>query len=403
MKKNILWIFILGVALASPAQALFMEDAVSGEIWIDIGHYVDGDTEGEAGIYFSSEPGFSYLTKVSFQAVSGSIGRQGSDIFSRDGENPIFSLRELYIDKGIFQIGKQTFVNVNGINFDFVSLNPFEVRDLSRPFSTLDEGRLLGSWGASVNFMDKRFEIIASLIEPPTFAMSSKNPWTRELPAGLYYDDVQSEAEYSVGIRWGDSVGDVDYNLALQHGSGNSPVGVNINATGEVNPVIAEQTAISAAIQNPVGEFNLRLGLAEYLQEDYSDFVVGVVEIERVLENVIRDGDSLFVDVGYADVWETKSGSGIPELDLRRIYEGGTALMTAEYAIQDWVIKLKAAYNLEYEGIYIAPEVSWLVTDTVELSLKCEAIDGRSDSGQNTIWSEHSDDDNIMLKVIITF
>ncbi len=379
-----------------------LQAEVYTEVWSEASQYREG--EFEVGIFASiEEEVFSdWVGYFSVQITGGSVERSGADIFTRDGNQPIVSVRQWYVSSDSWRVGKQTFPDEASVKFDFVSLNLFETRDL-RPFLALDEERRLGNWGVSKSLLDGKLKLVAALVEPPTIAMDEDNPWTRQLPKGFHYGDIDTKADYLVGARWGDDIGEVKYDVYIQNGAGNSPVDVNISKAGEVKPMISKQTAVSLAIQKPIGEFNLRLGLAGYLQEDYSDFTVGVVELESIWENIIADGDSLFVDVGYADAWETASGEGIPELDIRRIYEGGTALVTAEYALSDWVLKIKGAYNFSKKGMYIAPEISWFASDSIEMSLRYEAIDGRGDSSPNSIWAEHSKDDNVTIKLIWTF
>lgn len=402
MNRLLLLVLVMigGVFIYATSQASDIE--VNGELWSTASYYEESELE--AGIYIAvaKEAG-----RLSFQAIADSFGRQGVDIFSRNGEAPIFSAREWYAQKNNFKIGKQTFVDQEGFEFDFIDLNPFGVRDLSKPFSSLDSDKILGNWGISARFMDDRLEAIVSLFESPILAVNSDNPWTRKLPLGMQYGDTLEEVDYSVGLRWLDSFGPEEtsyYSVFAQRGSGNSPVDIGINSAGEIRPIVAEQTSIGVTGQFQFLEyFTTRIGVVGYFQEDYSDFTVGILENGRIWENIITDGDNLFLNVGYADVWETESGSGIPELDLRRIYEGGTALTTVEYAISDWVLKIKGAYNFKEKGLYGAPEISWFASDSIEVSLKYEIIDGRSDFGPNSIWAEYSEGDNITLKLIFTF
>lgn len=409
MKKIILMIVLL-LFFASLVSAEESEDRetgfdvfFSGEVWSGVGYYIVGDTKLKFGVFASIEGDINskWIWYTSIQATTGSLERDGADIFTRDGEVSIVSLREAYSSSDSWRIGKQVLADEMCVKFDFMSLNLFETRDLSRPFSALDEDRRLGNWGVAKSFVEGRLKLVAVMAEPPMIATDEDDPWTRQLPKGLYYGDVETEVDYSMGLRWGDDVGDVKYDVYFQHGSGNSPVDVNINPRGEVRTVIAEQTAVSGSLQKPLGEWSLRLGAAGYFQSSYSDFIVGVAELERFWE--FENGSIFFVDIGFADVWEMQSGDGIPDLDLRRIYEGGTVLATAEYSFDHSSLELRGAYNVKNEGLYFSSEVSWAVTDSVDLSLKYEMIDGRSDSGPNSIWAEHSDDDNVSLRIIFIF
>lgn len=403
MKKLLVSLSLL--ILLITCVTVYADITVDGDAWSSVSYY--DKTEFEAGLNvsissFSNSPD----GKISFQLVESSFSRQGVDIFSRDGSTPIFSAREWYAQRSNIKIGRQTFVDEEGYEFDFIDLNPFGVRDLSVPFSSLESSKSLGNWGVSARFMDDRLQLIGSFFEPPIIAVDDDNPWTRKLSSGMYYGSILGKSNYSVGFRWLDSFNDETsyYSIFAQRGSGNSPVDISINSFGEVRPVIAEQTSIGVTGQFQfLDYFTTRLGGVEYFQEGYGNFMVVVLENGRIWENAITGGDSLFVNVGYADVAETKSGPGVPDLDLRRIYEGGTALITAEYSFGDWVFKIKGAYNFSEKGMYIAPEISWFVSDSVEASLKYESIDGRKDSGPNSIWAEHSDDDNILLKVTFTF
>jgi hypothetical protein len=402
MKNFIILIFcsVLLISFSAYAESLLVED----ELWM-LGSYSD-DGDIEAGFWRSvscSAMEDEIATAISFKLNLGER-YQGVDIFTRDGNAPIFALDEFYIRiRGSHVFGKQIFIN-NGVKFDFASIDPFETRDLSEPFSALDRDKFLGNWGIFSKFINERLETIFLLHEPPVLALDSENFWTRELPTNLHYGDVKNETHYSLGLRWLDSWGNWDYELFTQHGSGNSPVDIEVDKFGRVRPIISEQFSVGGAVQFPLWKNIVRAGLTNYFQAGYSDFTVGILEIERIWENIISLGDSLFLDIGLADVWELEGGKGASEIDMRRIYEGGTLLTTAEYSKGDWLFKLKGAYNIEHEGVYIAPEIVWRGRD-LDLSLKYEIVEGKSSkvAPLDNIWSAHSDDDMLSLKLIFYF
>ena len=410
--KKFLLIIVLLLPLASLVFAEESEEEAtdsglyfSGDVWSNADYYFSGEGEFNVGAFLSLEKELSseWTGAVSVQTGAGSIERNGADIFTRDGERPIVSLREAYVSSESWRIGKQVLADEMSVKFDFVSFNLLETRDLSRPFSSLDSDRLLGNWGVAKSFFDGRLKVIASLSDPPTIATDDDDPWTRELPQGFSYGEIRSEAEYSVGARWGDDIGNAKYDVYIQHGAGSSLVDVEASPEGEVRPIVAQQTAVSGMVQKPLGEWNLRLGSAGYFQSGYSDFVVAVAELERFWE--FDNGSVFFFDFGLADTWETQSDDDMPELDLRRIYEGGTILAAAEYSFDHSALKLKGAYNVKDEGLYFSAEFSWAVTDSVDLSLKYEAIDGEASkaSPADNAWSQYSDCDRIVAGLTFYF
>ena len=113
--KKFLLIIVLLLPLASLVFAEESEEEAtdsglyfSGDVWSNADYYFSGEGEFNVGAFLSLEKELSseWTGAVSVQTGAGSIERNGADIFTRDGERPIVSLREAYISSESWRIGK---------------------------------------------------------------------------------------------------------------------------------------------------------------------------------------------------------------------------------------------------------------------------------------------------------
>ncbi len=343
-----------------------------------------------------------YLGSIRLSGFSGQ--EQGVDIFTRDGKSPIFSLREFYLESpdGKISIGKQLFNLGNGIEFNFADTNLFGVRDQSlSPWDILNDERRLGDWGVAWSASEK-LQLVAKFAEPPILALDSENSFTRELPLGLHYGDAEADINYAFGFRYMDSVDWVDWDLQFQYGVGNAVTDIFVSQVGEVRPVIAEQTAISLSgeLDSPEAPFGLifRGNASVYFQSGLEDFALAEIEAERILE--FSDGSNSFVSVGLASSFDFGSGStGYPGLDLRRIYEGGAVMVTAEYEQCNLLFKFRSVYNFS-DGVYISPSVAWSPTDAWEAEVGWDYVNGKNSFSQTAdVFSIEEKNSGVFMKV----
>lgn len=415
--KKILKTTLISLLVLSVSSAFALDLDLSGKLELEVSQFFSSEQKKKSTFgKFSLSPELeissnkSWLVKIAADLRAGDPKiYRGTDLIKRDSDKTFVVLKEFYLDtnpggKLLVRIGKQYFRG--GIAFDSVDFNPFGARDLSEPFSSLDNDRTLGVWGVSAK--TGSLEFIISGHNNSVLATHFRDRWTRDLSLGLSYGSSNIETDANFGLRINGTRfianRNVDWGLDLYHGAANAVDHLNIG--NKVHPVFPEQTSVGLSSEFPVGEINVRLGLINHWQEDAENFMPWAVEIERLWEGVFSGNDNLIVEIGFSDVAKTSdSGVSTPELDIRRIYEGGSLIAISEYSPkEEWTFKIEAVYNLKERGTYIAPKIVWVVSDSIELTLKGELINGRSsDKPFQTLWSEHENDDRIMTKLVFYF
>jgi hypothetical protein len=304
----------------------------------------------------------------------------GADILSGDGQEPHVWLQEFYTQKEFdfvdVTIGKQTF-SVDSIvpRLESINLDPFVSQDFSgHPFHVMDQ-KLIGQWGTSVKLWGEQLELIAMVPNLAYQPLDSDNLYIRDLPNSLQYGDLKQNAGHSIGARWSDIISlsdkQVNYLVFVQQGLGNTVVDADVNMLGEVQPIFAEQFSIGLLAETSLVGLIVRGELLGIFLSGYDDYVVGVLEAEKILQNILADGDSFTINIGVSDVFDLDSdNSGIPGLDYRRITDGLTTMIGANWTSPDeqWEIEGKCAINVEKSGLYgelgasYAPEdVDWAI------------------------------------------
>lgn len=291
------------------------------------------------------------------------------DFVHSKGQDPYVSLREAFIDLSFgvnVRVGKQTFEseNINYVNFSSVGLSPFVGWDQSvYPYRMLGEDPI-GQWGASIKLFESRLELIGMAANMSYLAIDPDNPNTRSLPLSvLGYSDPEQERNYSVGLRWMDEIGNIAYNFFAQRGHANAVVDVDVDMmTREVTPLFAEQTSAGFSLRTDILGWTVKGGIAGYFPDNYRNFTLGVIECEKIFQNVFASGDSFVLELGLSDVERHGTGKeGEPGLDYRRITEGLTLMGGLNWTSPEeaWEARLEGAHNRELNGRYASLEISF--------------------------------------------
>ena len=194
--------------------------------------------------------------------------------------------------------------------------------------------------------------------------------------------------------------------LIFFRGNANAVDHISVNsADTTLTPVFPQETAIGIALEFPVfNAFTARAGIMHHWQIKADSFAPYVLELEHIWE--WDDGSNLFAEIGYADVIGTKdTGLSNPELDMRRIYKGGTILTALEYEpTKGTLLGITGTYNIKYEAFYFSPKISReieLGPLIWEFELKGEFIN--SQSSQPNFLALYEDKDRVLFTLEVKF
>jgi hypothetical protein len=426
-----LFVFIFSLVIATGCSLVQKMNSSSdiefySELELRGGHYFKEIDNGQS-VFGEARltPSLEYYPKNGKVRFSADVRQRGPDhevyeesfqAVRKDGKKPAVLLQEIFFNRDLgkfnFRIGRQKPDFKNEIIFDFTKLSPFDQLDSSEPFLSLDDDRLLGSWGglASYKLGAVNLEIMAFYHEDPIIATHEDDRWTRPLPFGFDYGPFKTGPSVDLGGRLSGDLKSAKWELLFFHGSSQNVNHLEIDlADREFDLIFPKQTSIQGAAQLPVGPFNLRLGAAhhwrEWQGENAGEFLTGIAELEYIKENVWRSGDNLFLEVGYADVWDTSNSELFQNnIGLDQIYRGGSLLFVAEYSpSNDLVFKLRTIWNTKHDSYYISPEVrKTFFTDSLgeyDVYLRGMIIGG----GADDVLSSYRENDNVELGVRFNF
>jgi hypothetical protein len=126
-------------------------------------------------------------------------------------------------------------------------------------------------------------------------------------------------------------------------------------------------------------------------QDDYAQWLVGVdkylswerqslyVILQYVRENVIHEGSNPFQD-----------------LDLSRVLKD-TFMMKVEYEYGDWKLALRGAYDVEWEGYYIQPKISYTWNDWWETTMGYDCLGGPHES---SLFVKYGENERVFLEMM---
>ena len=417
------YLFILLIAVMIPSFALAGDEfRFFGELALRGASFTDSNPDQDS---YRGEVKFSPRMELRSSSVElvfsadfrggypDEMYEQAFSVYRSDGEKPAGLLQEFYLEcgseKSKIRLGR--FKPEDTIKFDFFRLSPFASIDSSEPFLSLDKDRLLGNWGGllSYNFGLVKAELIAFAHEDPILATDPDDRWTRPLPLGFSFGEFKSDKDVDWGARLSGRIASAQWEATFFNGSSQNANSIEADLEkGECNLIFPEQTTVQAAIQLPLGPFNLRAGASQNWREwndEEAEFVSYISELEYIRENVFRGGDNLFLEIGYADVQDEGSPSElfVDNLGIDQIYRGGSVLATVEYSpSESWVIKARGIYNTEHKSSYVCPEVrKMFYTDfgEADVYLLGMIISGESDD----VISAYRDCDNVEIGIKLFF
>ncbi len=299
------------------------------------------------------------------------------------GDPASVMMRQYYIDlthqHSRYRLGKMEFYQHTPLNF--VDFSPYTSRSLLEPFRGLEDKNRQANIGVSAEtFVSEKIMLYGAMVRKnlPGIATYSDNPWTQKLPSPFTYGDpiVGNTYGYGGGLYWeGAIAGDIGY----YHGSSNVPDHTTIQGT-EVSMVFPKQHNLTATLVSVLKGWTIKTAGSYYKQHQADEFITLLVEVERTREHFLLPHDNIFISVGYADVaTRTTSATSQPEVDFRRLYQGGTVLGTIEYeATPGLVFKFRVAYNVGQQGRYSYLSCSQNIGKYATITLGGELIDAQT-------------------------
>ncbi len=326
--------------------------------------------------------------RASFKAQSDGFGESGTDvIIGNNGKEPTVSVPEFnfevvfdggrIVGEGTVVIGKYSFESAGLLNFDSFKFNPFVSLDFSEgAFQSINKDPV-GQWGISITLLDDRLELIALVPNLPYLAIDPDSPHYVEPVAGFSYGDLDQESFYSVGAIFSDQFiladQNIDYSIFVQEGHGNSVIDSKIDTQkGEINLSFDSQFSLGLLTETAVFGWVVRAGIVGYLLDNYQDFALGVIEVEKTIPDVF--GGRLLFQISVADIYNIGQDEdvGMPHLDPRRIMDGPTLTggIKGISASGRTEVEVKTLLNTQKDSTYVEASFVYFLDEEKDLSFK---------------------------------
>lgn len=322
----------------------------------------------------------------------------------RSGKQRIIEIREGYAEVSDqfyrFRIGKQIYDwSVTDTVTVADNLNPKDWNDLIR-------------WErVGVPSLDTRIgtDSFVQAVYVPWFTPSripgQNDRWSQSSQPGVPALDQELPASGNgqVAVRAGTIVNGFDMGANAYYGYNFSPAGKltpTSLTTATLAPYYRRMEVYGASMAKELYGYNLRLESGYFYQHGGDRFIQYIGGIDREWGNILKQSDSLYLLLQYAD--ETVLTRGDPHLlqDFRRVFmKSVTGKM--KYGLDDskeWSIKLDGVLGAPSGDSYFEPSVVWRRSD-----LSIEAGFGFLGGAGNSFWGGYNGNNRLFFKGTYSF